>query len=60
MHLGVGAAQDEEWLLFVDADVTCTPDLVGRLVASAGELGADLVSSSARGDGVALPDMLSS
>ncbi|WP_109639806.1 glycosyltransferase [Lentzea atacamensis] len=53
MHLGVGAAQDEEWLLFVDADVTCTPDLVGRLVASAGELGADLVSSSARGDGVA-------
>ncbi|MGW6930428.1 glycosyltransferase [Lentzea sp. NPDC054927] len=53
MHLGVQAAQDEEWLLFVDADVTCTPDLVGRLVASAGELGADLVSSSGRGEGVA-------
>lgn len=53
MHLGVQAAQDEEWLLFMDADVTCTPDLVGRLVATAAELGADLVSSSARGAGVA-------
>ncbi|WP_394613605.1 glycosyltransferase [Lentzea sp. JNUCC 0626] len=53
MHLGVAAAQDEEWLLFVDADVTCTPDLVGRLVASAVELGADLVSSSGRGAGPA-------
>ena len=30
MNLGVRAVQDEEWLLFVDADVTCTPDLVGR------------------------------
>ncbi|MFI6098232.1 glycosyltransferase [Lentzea sp. NPDC051213] len=51
MHLGVSSARDEEWFLFVDADVTCTPDLVGRLVASAAELGADLVSSSARGTG---------
>lgn len=32
MHLGVQAAQDEEWLLFMDADVTCTPDLVRRTV----------------------------
>lgn len=53
MHLGVGVARDEEWLLFVDADVTVAPDLVGRLVASAGELGADLVSSSGRGTGPA-------
>lgn len=53
MHLGVEAARDEEWLLFVDADVTVAPDLVGRLVASAGELGADLVSSSGRGTGPA-------
>ncbi|MFS8103512.1 glycosyltransferase [Lentzea alba] len=53
MHLGVEAARDEEWLLFLDADVTCTPDLVGRLVATAGELGADLVSSSGRGTGAA-------
>ncbi|WP_189160492.1 glycosyltransferase [Lentzea pudingi] len=53
MHLGVQAAQDEEWLLFVDADVTCTPDLVGRLVATAVELGADLVSSAGRGTGPA-------
>ncbi|MEU3646186.1 glycosyltransferase family 2 protein [Lentzea sp. NPDC034063] len=53
MHLGVASARDEEWLLFVDADVTCTPDLVGRLVATATELGADLVSSSARGTGPA-------
>lgn len=53
MHLGVGAARDEEWLLFVDADVTCAPDLVGRLVGTASELGADLVSSSGRGSGVA-------
>lgn len=53
MHLGVSAAQDEEWLLFVDADVTCAPDLVGRLVATAAELGADLVSSSGRGSGPA-------
>jgi GT2 family glycosyltransferase len=53
MHLGVAAARDEEWLLFMDADVTCAPDLVGRLVATAGELGADLVSSSGRGSGAA-------
>ncbi|HUQ54719.1 glycosyltransferase [Lentzea sp.] len=53
MHLGVAAAGDEEWLLFVDADVTCAPDLVGRLLASASELGADLVSSSGRGSGAA-------
>ncbi|WP_439663530.1 glycosyltransferase [Lentzea sp. HUAS TT2] len=53
MHLGVGSVQDEEWLLFMDADVTCTPDLVGRLVASATALGADLVSSSGRGTGPA-------
>ncbi len=53
MHLGVAAARDEEWLLFVDADVTCAPDLVGRLLASADDLGADLVSSSGRGSGAA-------
>lgn len=53
MHLGVQAAGDEDWLLFVDADVTCTPDLVGRLVATASELGADLISSSSRGTGPA-------
>ncbi|GHH61258.1 glycosyltransferase [Lentzea cavernae] len=53
MHLGVQAVRDEEWLLFVDADVTCAPDLVGRLVATASELGADLVSSSGRGTGPA-------
>ncbi|MET9227206.1 glycosyltransferase [Lentzea sp. NPDC003310] len=53
MHLGVQTARDEEWLLFVDADVTCTPDLVGRLVATATELGADLVSSSGSGTGPA-------
>ena len=53
MHLGVLAGADEEWLLFVDADVTCAPGLVGRLVATAVELGADLVSSSGRGTGPA-------
>lgn len=53
MHQGVQAARDEEWLLFVDADVTCAPELVGRLVATASELGADLVSSSGRGSGPA-------
>ncbi|SER78107.1 Glycosyl transferase family 2 [Lentzea xinjiangensis] len=53
MHLGVQGARDEEWLLFVDADVTFAPELVGRLVATAAELGADLVSSSGRGSGPA-------
>ncbi|MGZ3148285.1 glycosyltransferase [Lentzea chajnantorensis] len=53
MHLGAQAVRDEEWLLFVDADMTCAPDLIGRLVATASELGADLISSSGRGTGPA-------
>lgn len=40
----VAAAREAEWLLFVDADTTSTPDLVGRLVAEATASGSDLVS----------------
>ncbi|GLZ30817.1 glycosyl transferase family 2 [Lentzea sp. NBRC 105346] len=50
MHLGVRATNDEEWLLFMDADCVPAPNLVPRLVATAEELGADLVSISARSE----------
>lgn len=50
MHLGVLASDDEEWLLFMDADCVPAPDLVPRLVATAEEVGADLVSVAGLAD----------
>ena len=48
MHVGVGAAGDpqaSEWLLFVDADTVLAPELVERLISTAEEHDADLVST---------------
>ncbi len=47
MHLGVLEAEGE-WLLFVDADVVLAPGSVGRLLASARERQAALVSTAGR------------
>jgi FkbM family methyltransferase len=58
MHLGVGAADriDDwpgrtDWLLFFDADTIARPDFVGRLLATAEEREADLVSAAGATDG---------
>ncbi|MQA15148.1 MAG: glycosyltransferase [Pseudonocardiaceae bacterium] len=48
MHVGVqarGAGEPGEWLLFLDADTEPAPQLVTRLLATATELDADLVST---------------
>ncbi len=48
MHVGVEAAGPPgagEWLLFVDADTVLAPDLLSRLLATADEVDADLVST---------------
>ncbi len=48
MHVGVqaaGAGQPGEWLVFIDADTEPAPPLVTRLLATAAELDADLVST---------------
>lgn len=44
----LGAAASGEWLLFTDADVSCTPDMLRRAVATAEERGASLVSTFPR------------
>lgn len=58
MHLGVSAAEEiddwpggTDWLLFLDADTVARPDLVGRLLATAEDRAADLVSTSGGTDG---------
>ncbi|MDQ4020932.1 MAG: glycosyltransferase [Actinomycetota bacterium] len=58
MHVGVRAAEDIDdwpgstgWLLFFDADTVARPDLVGRLLATAEEQAADLVSTAGATDG---------
>jgi hypothetical protein len=58
MHLGVGAADEindwpgrPDWLLFVDADTIARPDLLGRLLSTAVERAADLVSTAGATDG---------
>ncbi len=48
MHVGVqaaGAGEPAEWLAFLDADTEPAPQLVTRLLATAAELEADLVST---------------
>lgn len=48
MHVGVqaaGAGEPGEWLVFLDADTEPAPQLVTRLLATAAELDADLVST---------------
>lgn len=48
MHVGVEAAgrpEPGEWLLFVDADTVLAPELLARLLATAEEADADLVST---------------
>ncbi|WP_249124240.1 glycosyltransferase [Saccharopolyspora erythraea] len=48
MHVGIeraGAADAGEWLLFVDADTVLEPELLGRLIATAESVDADLVST---------------
>ncbi|WP_461155110.1 glycosyltransferase family 2 protein [Saccharopolyspora tripterygii] len=48
MHVGVEAAgppEAGEWLLFLDADTVAAPDLLGRLLATAESIDADLVST---------------
>ncbi|WP_245556196.1 glycosyltransferase [Actinopolyspora mortivallis] len=48
MHIGVEAAGEPEageWLLFVDADTVLAPELLGRLLGTAEEAEADLVST---------------
>lgn len=48
MHVGVQAAGEQEageWLLFVDADTVLAPDLVARLLNTAEEQDADMVST---------------
>lgn len=48
MHAGVlaaGPGEPGEWLLFLDADTEPGPDLIARLLATAVDLDADLVST---------------
>ncbi|MFR9731107.1 glycosyltransferase [Saccharopolyspora sp. MS10] len=48
MHAGVeaaGAPEAGEWLLFVDADTALGPELLARLLTTAEEVSADLVST---------------